>query len=161
MKTRDPAWIFWGAIIASWFFLLLPLPKSLVAFKPFLIAIILIFYALENPRRIGLGRAFILGCFTDVLSAGMLGEYALRFCVLVFVVLRFRSRLRFFPMWQQTIGVFFLLLNDRIVGLMIWVFSGFAAPDWRYWFAPLIGAAIWPFVFLLLDDLGARARSDR
>lgn len=159
MRFRDPAWVFWLAIVLSWVFMLLPLPQALGSAKPFVLALILIFYALENPRRLGLGRAFLLGLITDVLLAGMLGEYALRYSVLVFLVLRFRSRLRFFPMWQQSLGVLFLLLNDRVLGLMILAFSGYQVPQWDYWLAPFVGALLWPFVFLLLDDLGARSRN--
>jgi len=77
---------------------------------------------------------------------------------MIFIVLRFRARLRFFPMWQQALAVLALLLNDRIVVMMIRGFAGdpMAAPV--YWLSPLVGMLLWPFVFLVLDDLRGRLR---
>ena len=79
--------------------------------------------------------------------------------VLVFIVLRFRARLRFFPMWQQMLAVLALLLNDRVVALMVRGFSGEAMPQPAFWIAPWIGALAWPLLFLLFDALRSRARS--
>jgi rod shape-determining protein MreD len=79
--------------------------------------------------------------------------------VLAFIVLRFRARLRFFPVWQQALAVLALLLNDRIVMLMVRGFSGETMPPATFWLAPLVGMLAWPFVFLLFDDLRARLRA--
>ena len=88
----------------------------------------------------------------------MLGEQALRLTAMVFIALRFRSRLRFFPMWQQSLAVLGLLVNDRILLLLVRVFGGDPLPPPEFWISPLVGAALWPFVFLILDDLRARLR---
>jgi rod shape-determining protein MreD len=77
---------------------------------------------------------------------------------MIFIVLRFRARLRFFPMWQQALAVFALLLNDRIVVIMVRGFSGDPMPPPSFWLSPLVGMVLWPFVFLLLDDLRGRLR---
>jgi len=74
-------------------------------------------------------------------------------------VLRFRSRLRFFPMWQQALAVLALLANDRVVSLMVRAFSGDPMPTASFWYAPFAGMLAWPWVFLLLDDLRARLRT--
>ena len=88
----------------------------------------------------------------------LLGEQALRLTAMVFIALRFRSRLRFFPMWQQALAVLALLLNDRVLLLLIRVLGGDPVPPAEYWISPFVGAALWPFVFLILDDLRARLR---
>jgi rod shape-determining protein MreD len=94
----------------------------------------------------------------DLLNGVVLGEQAMRLCALVFIALRFRSRLRFFPMWQQTLAVLALLLNDRVLLLVVRVLSGAALPPADWWISPFVGALLWPFLFLLLDDLRARLR---
>jgi rod shape-determining protein MreD len=138
--------------------MLVELPPPLQAAKPYWPALVLVFWVLEVPERIDLGIAFLIGLAADLLSGALLGEQALRLVVLVFIVGRFRSRLRFFPMWQQTLAVLALLLNDRVLLLMVRAFAGEALSPPSYWLAPLVGAALWPFVFLLLDDLRARVR---
>lgn len=138
--------------------MLVPLPAVLQPFKPYWPALVLLYWSLESGERVNLGLAFLVGLFADLLDGVLLGEQALRLTALVFIALRFRSRLRFFPMWQQTLAVLALLLNDRVLLLIVRVFAGEASPPLSWWYAPLVGAALWPFLFLLLDDLRIRLR---
>lgn len=158
-RQRATLWLFAGSIALAILLQLMPLPQPLLPFKPFWLALVLVYWAVEVPERIGLGFAFLLGIGGDVLTGQLLGEQALRLVILAFIVLRFRSRLRFFPMWQQALAVFALLLNDRVVVLMIRGFSGDPTPPPIYWIAPVVGMLAWPFVFLLLDDLRSRLRA--
>lgn len=146
------------SLIVAYLLMLVPMPQVLVAWKPYWIALVVIYWVLEDNRHIGLGRAFLLGLGADLLVGGLLGEQALRLVVLTFIAARFRSRLRFFPMWQQTLAVLVLLVNDRVLLLMIRAFAGQPWPPLDYWFAPLAGAILWPFLFLLLDALRVRVR---
>jgi rod shape-determining protein MreD len=158
-RARANAWLFWGSILLCYVLQLMPLPQALLPMKPYWMALVLAYWALESPERVSLGLAFILGLFGDALAGELLGEHAMRLCILCFILLRFRSRLRFFPMWQQTLAVFALLLNDRIVLLMVRACAGDPAPAPTFWIEPLTGAVAWPWLFLLLDDLRARVRA--
>lgn len=158
-RTRVQGWLFGGSLAIAFVLQLMPLPLMLSPFKPYWVALVLIYWAIETPERIGLGIAFLLGLVGDVLTGDLLGEQALRLVVLAFIVLRFRARLRFFPVWQQTVAVLGLLLNDRIVSLMVRGFSGEAMPPAMFWLAPVVGMLAWPFVFLLFDDLRMRLRA--
>ncbi|MET0331135.1 MAG: rod shape-determining protein MreD [Dyella sp.] len=138
--------------------MLIPLPLLLQPLKPYWPALILLYWALESGDRVTLGLAFTVGLGADLLDGVLLGEQALRLTALVFIALRFRSRLRFFPMWQQTLAVLALLLNDRVLLLLVRVLAGESLPPASWWLSPLVGAALWPFLFLLMDDLRARLR---
>jgi rod shape-determining protein MreD len=158
-RTRAQGWLFGGSLAVAFLLQLMPLPQFLLPMKPYWIGLVLIYWAIELPARVGLGFAFLLGLCADVLSGELLGEQALRLLVLAFIVLRFRARLRFFPVWQQALAVFALLLNDRIVTLMVRGFSGDPMPNATFWIAPLIGMLAWPLVFLVFDDLRTRLRA--
>jgi rod shape-determining protein MreD len=158
-RTRVQGWLFGGSIAVAFLLQLMPLPQLLSPLKPYWLALVLIYWAIEMPERVGLGFAFLCGLAGDVLTGELLGEQALRLVVLLFIVLRFRARLRFFPVWQQALAVLGLLLNDRIVMLMVRGFSGESIPSATFWLAPLVGMLMWPFVFLLFDDLRARLRA--
>ncbi len=157
-RQRAQTWLFVASIAFAFILQLLPLPQALLPLKPFWLALIVLYWAIEVPERIGLGLAFLLGIAGDMLSGELLGEQSLRLIIFTFIVLRFRSRLRFFPMWQQALAVLALLLNDRVVQIMVRGFSGEAMPGAAFWIAPFVGMIAWPFVFLLLDDLRARLR---
>lgn len=151
------AWLLLSIVLAS-VLTLIALPEPLRVLRPFWLALIVIYWTIEAPEHYGIGFAFLLGLLQDVLIGTVLGEHAFRLAIISFIVLRFRSRMRFFPMWQQALAVGALLLNDRIVVLLLRAIAGDFAIDWRYWLAPLVGAALWPWIFLLLDDLRSRGR---
>lgn len=157
-KQRLSLWWFIGTLVFALLSMLVPLPGVLEPFKPYWPALFLLYWSLESEDRVSLGLAFVVGLAADLLNGVVLGEQALRLCALVFIALRFRSRLRFFPMWQQALAVLALLLNDRILLLIVRVLAGASLPPASWWISPFVGAALWPFLFLLLDDLRARLR---
>jgi rod shape-determining protein MreD len=157
-KQRLSLWWFIGTLVFALLSMLVPLPGVLEPFKPYWPALFLLYWSLESEDRVTLGLAFVVGLAADLLNGVVLGEQALRLCALVFIALRFRSRLRFFPMWQQALAVLALLLNDRILLLIVRVLAGASLPPASWWISPFVGAALWPFLFLLLDDLRARLR---
>ncbi|MGA8278696.1 MAG: rod shape-determining protein MreD [Rhodanobacteraceae bacterium] len=158
-RLRIQSWLFAGTIALAFLLQLMPLPQQLLPYKPYWLALVLVYWALEVPESVGLGFALLLGLAGDILNGELFGEQAMRLVVLAFIVLRFRARLRFFPMWQQILAVFALLLNDRVVTLMVRGFAGDPMPQPSFWFAPIVGALAWPFVFLLFDDLRMRLRT--
>jgi rod shape-determining protein MreD len=157
-RQRLSFWWFVGTLVFALLLMLIPLPAVLEPFKPYWPALVLLYWALESEDRVTLGLAFTVGLGADLLNGVVLGEQALRLCALVFIALRFRSRLRFFPIWQQTLAVLALLVNDRILLLVVRLLAGDSLPPANWWISPFVGAALWPFLFLLLDDLRARLR---
>lgn len=157
-RMRAQGWAFWIGIVVALLLMLMPLPTVILPLKPYWPALVLIYWSLEASDRVGIGLAFCIGLAADLLNGALLGDQALRLAVLVFIVLRFRSRLRFFPMWQQSLAVFLLLLNNHVLQALIRAFAGDPAMPALSWLAPAVGAAIWPFVFLLFDDVNTRVR---
>ncbi|WEN15129.1 rod shape-determining protein MreD [Rhodanobacter sp. AS-Z3] len=157
-RQRLSQWWFAGTVLFGLVSMLVPFPGVLEPFKPYWPALILLYWSLESEDRVTLGLAFMVGVAADLLNGVVLGEQALRLCALVFIALRFRSRLRFFPMWQQALAVLALLLNDRVLLLVVRLLAGASLPPASWWVSPFVGAALWPFLFLLLDDLRARLR---
>ena len=136
----------------------IPLPIALVQLRPYWVALVVIFWCLETQDLISLNRAFLLGLLLDLLTDSLLGMHALELVILVYLVMRFRARLRFFPPWQQALSVLALLLNDRIIVLWIISLKGDALPPPSFWLAPVIGTLLWPWVFLLMDRYRSLAR---
>ena len=110
-----PRWILPVSLLAALLLGLLPLPLALQPLRPFWLALVLAYWLIEAPERVGLGFAFCVGLVADVVYGGLLGEQALRLVILAFIVQRFRARLRFFPLSQQALTLGALLVNDRIV----------------------------------------------
>lgn len=159
MRWQTPNKLFVVSLILAMLLMLAIVPAGAAPFKPYWLALVLLYWVIESPDRVDIGLAFGIGLIADLLNGALLGEQALRLTVLVFIAMRFRARLKFFPMWQQMLAVLALLLNDRILLLMVRTFAGDALPPIEYWYAPFVGAALWPFVFLALDNLRTRMRA--
>jgi rod shape-determining protein MreD len=139
-------------------FEILPLPQLLQPFRPYVLAMFLVYWAIETPGRVGFGTAFLLGLFADLCSATVLGEQAFRLVLVVWLVQRFRARLRFFPLWQQAVAVGMILFVDRAVVAALHL--GFGEPQFpgANLFAPLVAMALWPWMYVLIDMARLRAR---
>ena len=158
---RESRSLLFLTIMAAVLLSLMPVPEILMPFKPYWVALLMIYWSLETKDIISLGLAFFVGIILDILSGSLLGLHGLSLVVMVFLVQRFRSRLRFFPPWQQAISIFGLLVNDRIILIWITVLLAEPMPTWQYWLAPVIGMAIWPWLHLLLNHIRVRARQRR
>ena len=156
--TRESRSLIFLTIVAAVLLTLLPLPAVLLPLKPYWVALVVIYWSLETVDIINLGLAFLIGLVLDTLSGSLMGLHALSLVVVVFLVQRFRSRLRFFPPWQQALSVLGLLVNDRIILIWITMLLGEPLPTWKYWLPPLVGMALWPWLFLLLDRIRSRMR---
>lgn len=158
IRRRDDPRTFYLTLAVAFMLTLLYLPPVLNALRPYWIALVLIYWCLEGQDQVNLGRAFIIGLVLDLLGGSLLGLHALSLVILVYLVSRFRARLKFFPPWQQALSVFALLLNDRIILLWIISLRGDPLPSLGFWLPPIIGTLLWPWLFLLLDWVRAALR---
>ena len=159
-RLRDNPWVLPASVVVALLLGLLPLPALLQPLRPYWLALVLAYWVIETPERVGLGIAFASGVVADLLYGGVLGEQALRLVMLAFILQRFRARIRFFPMSQQMLAIGGLLFNDRIVSALVHILVGEPTLPWSYWWAPLLGMGLWPLVFVLLDAVrfGKRGR---
>jgi len=140
---------------------IVPLPDVVAPMRPYFLGLVLVYWLLETPDRVGMGVAFCIGLVGDLAFGTLLGEQALRLTVLAFIVQRFRARLRFFPLWQQSLAVFALLANDRVIAAAVRLALGENMPPWPFWLSPVIALPLWPWLVVLFDTLRMRAREKR
>jgi rod shape-determining protein MreD len=91
-RVRMQGWAFWIGIAAALLLMLMPLPAMIQPLKPYWPALVLVYWSLEATDRVSVGLAFGVGLAADLLNGALLGDQALRLAVLVFIVMRFRSR---------------------------------------------------------------------
>jgi rod shape-determining protein MreD len=129
-------------------FNLLPLGRNPA--MPDLLAVTLAFWAIHQPRRIGIGLSFVFGLMMDVHQGALLGQHALAYTLLAFFSLALSRRLTWFTLAQQALQVLPLFAAMHAVSLLVRLAAGDLFPGWGLIIAPLIEAALWPLVTLLL-----------
>lgn len=158
MIRAPSGWLLYGSLLLAMVFAIVPMPAAIGPARPYLLALLLTYWTMEAPNRVGLGVAFLTGLLADMTSATLIGEQALRLVVLAFLVQRFRARLRFFPLWQQALAIGLMLLNDQVIVTLLHLAAGLPTAPWTRWLAPLVGMLLWPWLFVLLDVARLRAR---
>lgn len=153
MSRHAPGWLMPVSALAALLLGLLPLPAWMQPYRPYWLALVVVYWLIESPDRVGLGFAFLAGVLADLCFGTVLGEQALRLTVMAFIVQRFRAQLRFFPLSQQALAIAGLLLNDRFVVMVLHLALGEPQPPLAAWWSPLAGMLLWGPVFLLLDRL--------
>ncbi len=144
----------WAAIILSFIIALslsiMPLPTALENWRPEWTTLVLIYWCMALPQRIGVGVGWLVGLVLDVLRAGLLGQQALALAVVAYLTLQFHRRLRVFPLWQQCLSVFVLVSMQQVIQLWTTGLSSETGPLSGYLLPPLSSLLIWPLVFTLL-----------
>ncbi len=126
------------------------LPWRNLAGVPDLTATVLAFWCIHQPRRVGIGIAWMLGLLLDVGNGALLGQHAFSYAVLAFLALVVHRRIHWFPLWQQALHLLLLLLSTQLLTLAIRLAAGAGFPGWTYFAGSFICAALWPVLSFLL-----------
>jgi len=135
---------------------ILPLPEIITSYAPDWVALVLLYWIMALPHRIGITIAWLLGICLDVLKGALLGQHALALAVLAFLMLNLSLRIRVYPFWQQSVMVGMLLLVYHALLLWVYDMTGTIELTWGYWTPVLTGALLWPWVFIMLRDIRRR-----
>lgn len=72
-----------------------------------------VYLVLTHPDRYGIYFGFILGLLNDMLIGNQLGLHALTYTGICYFLLKMNQRIAFFPIGQQCLLIFILVLIDR------------------------------------------------
>jgi len=138
--------------------MVIPGPGWAEPFRPDWVGLVLVYWCMAAPERVGVGTGWTLGLLLDLLYGSLLGQHAFAKTVIAFVTVKLHLKLRMFPRWQQAVSVLALLLVNQL--LVIWIRGATAqAPQTvLYWMPSVIGMAIWPWLFVILRDVRRRAQ---
>jgi rod shape-determining protein MreD len=127
---------------------LVPLGRNPAA--PDLLALVLVFWNVHQPLRVGIGVAFLFGLAMDVHQGALLGQHALAYTLLSFSAIVIHRRLLWFTLPSQAVQILPLFVAAHAVSLVVRLVSGGMFPGWELLIAPFIEALLWPVATVLL-----------
>lgn len=148
LRPVRPSFI-WATLAAA--FLLNLLPWGRAVWIPDFFAVTLVFWNVHQPRKVGMGVAFVFGLLMDVHNGALFGEHALAYTLVAYGAISLHRRIQWFPLGSQAVYVFGLLLVAQLASAAVRLWVGGAYPGW--WmglFSSAIGAAVWPLLNSLL-----------
>ncbi|WP_293759661.1 rod shape-determining protein MreD [uncultured Aquitalea sp.] len=129
---------------------LIPLPHGSTRWLPDFISLVLLYWVINQPRRVSVGIAFLMGLVADIATAGLFGQHALAYSVTAFLALSRQRQLVMFNLGQQALSVLGLMMANQAIMVVARMLTGAAFVGWAYFLPPLIGALLWPLLTKLM-----------
>jgi rod shape-determining protein MreD len=142
-RPASRLWVY-GSLLLALLLNIIPWRVNAWNIPPDFVALFLFYWAMNQPRRLGLTVAFIMGVLMDVAWGGMLGVHSLIYCFGVYLI---GSRQRLFERYslrEQAVLIFILMLIIQLVNLLVnVVFLGGTLQHWGYFLSSLVAAVLW------------------
>lgn len=110
---------------------------------PNFVALILVFWNVFQPRRVGIALAWLLGIITDVHQGSLLGQHALAYSILSYGAIALHRRLLWYSIKGQALQLFPLFFLANLSVMLVSLFFSGITPSWTYLVAPVLTAACW------------------
>jgi rod shape-determining protein MreD len=148
LRPARPAFIVFSLFIA---YCLSLVPFGKLPGVPDWVALTLAFWSIHQPLRIGMGAGFVLGLAVDISTGGLLGQHALAYVLLGYVSNTFSRRILWFPLIQQTLHIFPLMLATQLIIWLVAAMAGRDNPSLWWLLSSLTSTLLWtPATFVLL-----------
>ncbi|MCX8584498.1 MULTISPECIES: rod shape-determining protein MreD [unclassified Gilliamella] len=114
-NNRISILVIWLTLLIGLCVQIIPWSPEYNMFKPHLLMLIMAYWLIALPHRIGMSIAFLLGIILDLFSGSLLGIHAFIFsCVAYLLMFKFQL-IRNLALWQQSIIIFAVSLCYNIL----------------------------------------------
>ena len=155
-SRKSHGWIVWLTFAIGLLLSVSPLPQFMEILRPLWLALLLAFWCLALPHKVGMTTAWVLGLAEDVLYGTLLGQNALILSLTTFLIMSLQQRMRMFPMWQQSLVIFVVLGLMQLVQLWLSAITGNRQPTLALVLPAVVSALLWPWVSYGLRGLRRR-----
>lgn len=153
MERVHGYWVILLSFFAAYVLAVIPMPHWMQWVRPEWLALILIYWTIALPHRVGILTALLLGLGLDALEGAVLGQNAFSLVVVALLSLTLYQRLRVFALWQQAGTVFVLVGINQLVCQWVQNLEGVGAPSLLFLLPAVSSALLWPLVLHLLRQL--------
>jgi rod shape-determining protein MreD len=143
------SWFIYLSLIAA--LTLSYVPTGRLPGVPDWMALVLTFWCIREPLRVGMGAGFIFGLLVDLGHGAALGQHALAYVLLAYLAAAVSRRVLWFSPFEQALHVLPLMLLTELVMVLVRVVAGAEFPGWWVFAGSVTATALWvPLHFLLL-----------
>lgn len=147
-------WVIFLTFFIAYLLAIVPFPAWALNYRPEWVSMVLIYWVMALPYRVGIGSAWCAGLVLDILEGSALGLNAMGMVIIAYVTLSLHLRLRMFSQLQQAGLVLALVgLNLLLTHWLQIITNQTATSNLYFLFAALTSAIIWPSLFQLLRHI--------
>jgi len=147
LLPANPLFI-WVSLLLALLLNMVPLGRT--PWIPDVLALVLVFWSVHQPLRVGIGVAFFFGLAMDVHQTALLGQHALAYTALSYFAIMIHRRLLWFSVPSQAVQVLPLFVAAHAIELGVRMIGGGVFPGPTMLLAPLLQAVLWPLVSVVL-----------
>ena len=146
-KPSNPYFIWFSLVLVG---LISLLPWRYWPPAPDLLLLFITFWALHEPRRVGLTVAFVFGLLMDVHDASPLGGHVLAYVLATYGAILLHKRLQLFGSIVQAVHMLPMFVVSMMLARLVlsWLMGEW--PGWDWLWSALITTALWPLVDILM-----------
>lgn len=152
-RPAQKLWIIGATFVVAFILAAMPLPTVIEIARPQWISIVLIYWVVALPNRVGIATGFIVGLFNDVLQGSVLGVHALAYSVEAYICFLMYQRLRMYRAMQQALVVLIIIGIGQVIVQTLQSSFTLVNQTFIYLLPSVISAMVWPWVFLMLREV--------
>lgn len=131
----------------------LVLPDLLTPLRPAWLTLVVVYWLMRHPEKVGVTFAASVGLLLDVITGSYFGIHMLSLSILAYFVSLMHQRMNMFPMLQQAAIVFILVGIHLMLVTLLQSQLGGLDTSMDYMWKALTTAVLWPMIVLLTDRL--------
>ena len=139
-----------GTLALAFVLNLLPATGNTVLWRPDFVALVLAYWLIHYPRRLGFLLPWLLGLAMDVAEGALFGQYALGYTALALMCTLAHRRVLMFDVFSQPAHVLVMLTVVKAIMLLVRMAGGAEFPGSLYFVGPVIAALLWPLLAMTL-----------
>ena len=158
MDKPHRIWVIALSFLAAFMLTAMPLPDWALPWRPAWIAMVLVYWCMALPERVGVITGWVIGLILDVMHGSILGQHAFGLAFVAYMVLQYHQRLRVFRLLQQSLVIGSIVFVYLLTMLWIYNLLGSVSYSFSYLFGAVTTGILWPWVYIVLRDVRRRAR---
>ncbi|MEY4730633.1 MAG: hypothetical protein RL020_1791 [Pseudomonadota bacterium] len=129
----------------------LPWSGIMLRLRPDFLLLVLLYWAMREPRMVGQLLGFMCGLVMDVADSAILGQHAFVYALAIYAAFSLRLRILRFPLPEQALHILVILLVSSALTALLNLIVDAIFPGYIYFISAIIGALLWPSIVWLIE----------
>jgi rod shape-determining protein MreD len=151
-----PLVVIWLSLVLALCLQVMPLADGWQVYRPEWLGLMLIYWCMRAPDRVGVFHGFVLGILMDLIEGTALGQHALIYALLAFLCALVYPRFRSYSLVQQSALVLVLLGLVQLVAQWLRTIVGDFSIHLAFLIPSLISALLWPWLATMFQAFERR-----
>lgn len=151
-----PLVVVWFSFLLALCLQVMPLADGWQVYRPEWIGLMLIYWCMRTPSRVGVFHGFVLGILMDLIEGTSLGQHAVILSLLAFLCALVYPRFRTYSLVQQSVLVLVLLGIVQLIEQWLRTLTGDFSIHLSFLIPSMISALLWPWLATMLGVLERR-----